>query len=224
MRKRSIVCGALFSSLLMAVSVGALPAYAQLKHYDSDTPSFWQHPPPDWFLGDETEAQKGLAPPSGPATPTDAAELEQDSRRSSCRRASRSNSGRPASRSASNGVGRRRHAVRRLVRRDERLRRQGQGRQAQVKTIIKGLNMPTGVAFENGSLYVVAIDKLLRYDDAERISTRCRSPSSSMTTCRPRRRTDGNISPTDKEGRSTSASARPSTSASRRPACPRSAG
>ena len=27
--------------------------------------------------------------------------------------------------------------------------------------------MPTGVAFENGSLYVVAIDKLLRYDDAE---------------------------------------------------------
>ena len=28
--------------------------------------------------------------------------------------------------------------------------------------------MPTGVAFENGSLYVVAIDKLLRYDDVEK--------------------------------------------------------
>ncbi|MDO9714817.1 sorbosone dehydrogenase family protein, partial [Paracraurococcus sp. LOR1-02] len=34
-------------------------------------------------------------------------------------------------------------------------------------TILKGLNMPTGVAFRNGSLYVVAIDKLLRYDNAE---------------------------------------------------------
>jgi hypothetical protein len=27
--------------------------------------------------------------------------------------------------------------------------------------------MPTGVAFENGALYVVAIDKLLRYDNVE---------------------------------------------------------
>jgi hypothetical protein len=36
-----------------------------------------------------------------------------------------------------------------------------------VKTIVKGLNMPTGVAFENGALYVVAIDKLLRYDNVE---------------------------------------------------------
>jgi len=27
-----------------------------------------RHPPDDWFLGDETEAQKGLAPPSGPPT------------------------------------------------------------------------------------------------------------------------------------------------------------
>ena len=44
----------------------------------SDTPSFWAHPPADWFLGDETEAQKGLAPPSGPATPTPAAELQDD--------------------------------------------------------------------------------------------------------------------------------------------------
>ena len=41
-------------------------------------PSFWQHPPPDWFLGDETEAQKGLAPPVGPATPTPLAELNDN--------------------------------------------------------------------------------------------------------------------------------------------------
>jgi hypothetical protein len=50
-----------------ALSLGfaGLPASAQaqdLKHYDSAKPDFWQHPPPDWFLGDETATQKGLAP------------------------------------------------------------------------------------------------------------------------------------------------------------------
>ena len=39
-----------------------------LKKYESGTKEFWTHPPDDWFLGDETEAQKGLAPPSGPPT------------------------------------------------------------------------------------------------------------------------------------------------------------
>ena len=37
----------------------------------------------------------------------------------------------------------------------------------EVKTILKGLTMPTGLAFRDGALYVVAIDKLLRYDNAE---------------------------------------------------------
>src|SRR6516225_8605664 len=45
-----------------------------LKKYESGTKEFWTHPPDDWFLGDETEAQKGLAPPSGP--PTGASETE----------------------------------------------------------------------------------------------------------------------------------------------------
>jgi hypothetical protein len=42
-----------------------------------------------------------------------------------------------------------------------------QGGSRTVKTILKGLTMPTGVAFRDGALYVVAIDKLLRYDNAE---------------------------------------------------------
>ena len=45
-----------------------------LKKYESGNKEFWTHPPDDWFLGDETEAQKGLAPPSGP--PTGASEQE----------------------------------------------------------------------------------------------------------------------------------------------------
>src|SRR5215472_3876422 len=46
-----------------------------LKKYESGTKDFWTHPPDDWFLGDETEAQKGLAPPSGPPTGASDSEL-----------------------------------------------------------------------------------------------------------------------------------------------------
>src|SRR5262245_59905991 len=46
-----------------------------LKKYESGTKDFWTHPPDDWFLGDETEAQKGLAPPSGPPTGSSEQEL-----------------------------------------------------------------------------------------------------------------------------------------------------
>src|SRR5438046_3469253 len=60
------------------VVAGASQANAQqkgLKKYESGTKDFWTHPPDDWFLGDETEAQKGLAPPSGPPTGASDAEL-----------------------------------------------------------------------------------------------------------------------------------------------------
>jgi hypothetical protein len=60
------------------VVAGASQANAQqkpLKKYESGTKEFWTHPPDDWFLGDETEAQKGLAPPSGPPTGSSDAEL-----------------------------------------------------------------------------------------------------------------------------------------------------
>ena len=61
----------------VVAAVGYTSAMADgLKSYDSSKSSFWKNPPPDWFLGDETEAQKGLAPPAGPATPTPLAELE----------------------------------------------------------------------------------------------------------------------------------------------------
>ena len=59
--------------------VGISQAAAQqkpLKKYESGTKEFWTHPPDDWFLGDETEAQKGLAPPSGPPTGSSEAELD----------------------------------------------------------------------------------------------------------------------------------------------------
>ena len=75
---------ALLRSVLALATIGLVAgmsaANAQqkdrpLKKYESGTKEFWTHPPDDWFLGDETEAQKGLAPPSGPPTGASEAEL-----------------------------------------------------------------------------------------------------------------------------------------------------
>src|SRR4051794_24142349 len=65
-----LACAAIFA-IAGVTSLGITQAGAKdkpLKKYESGTKEFWTHPPDDWFLGDETEAQKGLAPPSGPPT------------------------------------------------------------------------------------------------------------------------------------------------------------
>nr|BCX01071.1 MAG: sorbosone dehydrogenase [Bacteroidota bacterium] len=41
------------------------------------------------------------------------------------------------------------------------------GRADRVYTIAEGLNMPNGVAFRNGSLYVAEVNRILRFDDIE---------------------------------------------------------
>jgi hypothetical protein len=71
---RSLLALAAVALLAGTSSVNAQQGDKPLKKYESGTKEFWTHPPDDWFLGDETEAQKGLAPPSGP--PTGASEQE----------------------------------------------------------------------------------------------------------------------------------------------------
>ena len=41
------------------------------------------------------------------------------------------------------------------------------GRAERLYTIAKNLNMPCGVAFRNGSLYVAEVNRILRFDDIE---------------------------------------------------------
>jgi glucose/arabinose dehydrogenase len=41
------------------------------------------------------------------------------------------------------------------------------GDRREVKTLLKGLHRPNGVAFKNGSLYVAEVSRILRYDDIE---------------------------------------------------------
>ncbi|HEY0912738.1 MAG TPA: PQQ-dependent sugar dehydrogenase, partial [Bradyrhizobium sp.] len=170
-RRRALLStvGVAGSAVALTFAASMSMATAQgLKHYDSDTPSFWLHPPADWFLGDETAAQKGLAPPSGPATPTPEAELTKDLQKIKLPPGFKIEvyaSGLPEARQMAWGddgtlyVGSfgatNVYAV------------QDQGGKRTVKTILKGLKMPTGVAFRDGSLYVIAIDKLLRYDNVD---------------------------------------------------------
>src|SRR4030088_2222149 len=151
--------------------VGISQANAQqkaLKKYESGTKQFWTNPPDDWFLGDETEGQKGQAPPSGPPTGASDAELAAMMKKIKL----------PAGFSievyASNVL-----AARQMAWGDKGTLFVGSfglgnvyaikdnGGKREVKTILKGLNMPTGLAFLDGSLYVIAVDKLIRYDNAE---------------------------------------------------------
>jgi glucose/arabinose dehydrogenase len=139
-----------------------------LKSYDASKPSFWKNPPPDWFLGDETEQQKGLAPPAGPATPTSLADLNENLKKIKLPPGFKIEvyaSGLPEARQMAWGdkgtlfVGSF-GATNVYAVTDKDGKRE-------VKTILKGLTMPTGIAFKDGALYVVAIDKLLRYDNVE---------------------------------------------------------
>src|SRR3984957_13747117 len=64
------------AAIVVVAGAGQVNAQQKPLHsYQSGNKEFWTHPPDDWFLGDETEAQKGLAPPSGPATGASEAEL-----------------------------------------------------------------------------------------------------------------------------------------------------
>lgn len=151
-----------------AALLAATGVQAQLKSYDSTKKDFWEKPPPDWFLGDETQAQKGLAPDASPALPASEADLEKALKAIKLPKgfkisvyASGVNSARQMAWGdkgtlfvGSFGVG----TVYAITDKDGK---------KEVKAILKGLKMPTGVAFRNGALYVVDIDKILKYENAE---------------------------------------------------------
>src|SRR5499427_1074284 len=137
-----------------------------LKKYESGTKEFWTHPPNDWFLGDETETQKGLAPPSGPPTGASEAELAALIKKIKLPPGFKIEVWAP-------GV----LAARQMAWGEKGTLFVGsfglgnvyaitdKGGKREVRTILKGLNMPTGLAFKDGALYVTAVDKLIKYDN-----------------------------------------------------------
>ncbi|MGB3864242.1 MAG: PQQ-dependent sugar dehydrogenase [Xanthobacteraceae bacterium] len=158
-------------ALATVLSLGGVPqasAADDLKSYQSGTKDFWLHPPDDWFLGDETEAQKGLAPPSGPPTGMSDAELADTVKKIKLPKGFKIEV-------YASGV----LAARQMAWGDNGTLFVGsfglgnvyaitdKGDRKEVKTIIKGLKMPTGLAYLNGALYVADINKIMRYDNAE---------------------------------------------------------
>ena len=155
-------------AVAMAGSADAQDKGRALKKYESGTPDFWKNPPPDWFLGDETEAQKGLAPPSGPPTGVSEAELAATMKKIKLPQGFKIEVWAP-------GV----LQARQMAWGDKGTLFVGtfdlgnvyaitdKGGKREVKTVIKGLRMPTGLALHDGALYVIDIDKLYKYENAE---------------------------------------------------------
>jgi glucose/arabinose dehydrogenase len=144
----------------------------ELKHYDSSTKNFWLHPPDDWFMGDETQEQKGthvantLPPPTGFTDDEIKATLAQiklppgfkielwATGLAAPRQMAWGDKGTLFVGSWF-GTGGAVYAV------------TDQGGKRTVKTVIKGMRVPTGVAFRDGALYVADVDKIYKYDNAE---------------------------------------------------------
>jgi len=169
---RSVLALATIGIVAGASSVNAQQADKgkPLHKYESGTKEFWTHPPDDWFLGDETEQQKGLTPPNGPPTGASDAELSKV--------ISKVQATLPKGFKIevwASGV----LAARQMAWGDKGTLFVGSfglgnvyaikdnNGKKEVKTILKGLNMPTGLAFKDGALYVIAVNKLIRYDNAE---------------------------------------------------------
>jgi glucose/arabinose dehydrogenase len=155
----------------LAAATLAGPGMAvEFKHYESNNKNFWLHPPEDWFMGDENEELKGtnVAVTVGPPTGLSAAEIEANLKNIklppnfkislyaagvlSARQLAWGDNGTLFA--GSFGVG----TVYAVVDR---------GGQKEVKTILKGFKLPTGIAFRDGALYVADIDKILKYDNVE---------------------------------------------------------
>jgi glucose/arabinose dehydrogenase len=154
---------------LAAAGLLAPGASAQeLKSYDSTKKDFWEHPPADWFLGDETKEQKGLAPKGPPATGVPIEEIQATLKKIKLPKGFQISlwaAEVPSARQmawgdkgtlfvGAFGVGNV-YAV------------SGPAGDRKVKVVIKGLKMPTGLAFRNGALYVADIEKIIKYENAE---------------------------------------------------------
>ena len=152
---------------LACVALAVPAAFGQgLKKYDSTTKEFWEKPPADWFLGDETEQQKGLAPPAGPALPTSMEDLQKNLKAVKLPKGFKIEvyaQGVPSARQMAWGdkgtlfVGSFSAGNVYAITNDGK----------EVKTILKGMKMPTGLAFRDGALYVADIDRILKYENAE---------------------------------------------------------
>jgi glucose/arabinose dehydrogenase len=156
------------AALALAAAVAPGAGAQQLKSYDSSKKDFWEHPPADWFLGDETQGQKGLNVPSAPATGIPAEQIEATLKKIKLPKgfqislyASGVNSARQMAWGDKGTLFVGAFSVGNVY------AISGPAGDRQVKTVIKGLKMPTGLAFRDGALYVADINRIIKYENAE---------------------------------------------------------
>jgi glucose/arabinose dehydrogenase len=172
MRPAVVVAAATVAVTLAGFLFASGARTQELKHYDSNNKNFWLHPPGDWFMGDETKELKGtnylktMPPPTGFSKDQIEAKLKDiklppgfkielwASGVTDARQMAWGDKGTLFVGSLFAGGG----TIHAIV---------DQGGQRTVKTIIKGLQLPSGIAFRNGALYVAAVDKIYKYDNAE---------------------------------------------------------
>ena len=147
---------------------GAARADEPLIHYNANTRDYWEHPPADWYMGDENAAQHGERPYPGQPLPTahdDLVNLVKENIKLQ-----------PGFRIEvlASGLDR----ARQMVFGDDGTLYAGcwtdhvfalkkQGDKWVSKIIIKGLRMPTGIGFYHGALYVADIDKIYKYPNID---------------------------------------------------------
>ncbi len=166
-----IVAGAAAAAVAGLLFTSAASA-DKLIHYNSNNKNFWLHPPSDWFMGDETQELKGtnylktMPPPTGFTKDQVEAKLKDiklppgfkielyASGVTDARQMAWGDKGTLFVGSLFLGHG----TVQAVV---------NEGGKRVVKTVIKGLRMPSGIAFHDGALYVADINKIYKYDNAE---------------------------------------------------------
>jgi len=163
-RVATIVAGA--AAVAVAGLLFASGASTQeLKSYDSSKKDFWLHPPDDWFMGDETKEQKGthvlntLPPPTGFRDEEINATLKNvklppgfkiELWASGLPQARQMAWGKDGTLFVGSFLATNVYAV------------TDQGGKRTVKTVLKGMKMPTGLAYRDGALYVADIDKIYK--------------------------------------------------------------
>ena len=169
-RPATLVAAAAAMAVAGFMFASGASAKDKLIHYNSNTKNFWLHPPADWFMGDQTEAQKGTAVANTLPPPTGFTDKQVEDTLKQIK----------LPKGFKIELWARVPAARQMAWGDKGTLFVGswfgvgkvfavvnEGGKREVKTVIKGMTVPTGVAFRNGALYVADINKLYKYDNAE---------------------------------------------------------
>jgi glucose/arabinose dehydrogenase len=153
----------------LTFSGSARAADDALVNYNGNTREYWEHPPADWYMGDETASQHGERPYPGQPTPTPHEELVKLVKEHiKLQRGFHIEvwaSGLDCVRQMAWGGDGTLYAG---CWSDHVFAISNEGGKRTSKIIIKGLRQPTGIGYANGALYVNDIDKIYKYANIDK--------------------------------------------------------